>query len=801
MIDCIEDGSILIVPNIIKKKIIKDVRNRFGLKDIKFMNIKEFQRQFYFDFDNKTIYYLMNKYNWKYEICLVYLNNLYYIENKEYSYEKLNFLKNLKEELESNGLIIYNPLFRCGLNGKKVIVYGFSNLNLYYQFMFRDVENFASVNIIDKKSFEYKHSYIYEFNTLEDEVNFVCIKIIELINNGVDINKIKIANINQEYQNTLLKLCDFYHIPIYLEKNISLYSTCIGKYFFECLNKDIQITLDKVLLKYKGYSEEYNLIVDILNKYTWCSDYSLIKDILVYDFKNTYVKEKKRDNQIECLEIKDNIISEDCYVFLMNFNQGNIPIIYKDEDYITDVMKTELGILESTVNLNINEKNNMLKAIKSIKNLTISYKKESSSGSYIVSNLNDDLGLEIINSFTDDYKYSDLYNKIRLTSFIDEFVKYGVISSDLSILNYNYPKLPYLSYSNKFTGISKEKLINYLDNKLLLSYSTIDNFYRCGFRYYLANILKLSIYEDTFMTTLGSLFHYMLESAFNKDDFDIEIDYQRYIDSCDKEFSIKERFFLKKLKKELIFIIDSIKKQMEYCSLENSLFEEKIYIDKSNDMKVTFMGVVDKIIYGNMGDRCIVSIIDYKTGNPQININHTIYGIEMQLPIYLYLVRNSGKFSNVSIAGFYLQKVLNNEILRDYKHTYEELKEGNLKLSGYSNEDISILQHFDSNFTESKVVKSLKTTSKGFASYSKIIDDNKIDKLVDVVDLKINEAITDIKDAKFNINPKRIGKINYGCEFCKFKDICFMTENDVINLKEYKNLEFLGGDDDDTDKA
>ena len=47
----------------------------------------------------------------------------------------------------------------------------------------------------------------------------------------------------------------------------------------------------------------------------------------------------------------------------------------------------------------------------------------------------------------------------------------------------------------------------------------------------------------------------------------------------------------------------------------------------------------------------------------------------------------------------------------------------------------------------------------------------------------------------FDINPKKIGNDNLGCEFCKFKDICFRTEKNIVDLKEYKNLEFLGGDD------
>ena len=48
-----------------------------------------------------------------------------------------------------------------------------------------------------------------------------------------------------------------------------------------------------------------------------------------------------------------------------------------------------------------------------------------------------------------------------------------------------------------------------------------------------------------------------------------------------------------------------------------------------------------------------------------------------------------------------------------------------------------------------------------------------------------------IINANFMINPKRIGNDNVGCQYCHYRDICFMSEKDIVDLKEYKNLEFL----------
>ena len=231
--------------------------------------------------------------------------------------------------------------------------------------------------------------------------------------------------------------------------------------------------------------------------------------------------------------------------------------------------------------------------------------------------------------------------------------------------------------------------------------------------------------------------------------------------------------------------------------MNKAYYEEKIVVDKSKSgMDILFKGFVDKMLTNDSEN--IVSIIDYKTGSPNINLNNAIHGLDLQLLVYVYLARK--KFPEAKIVGFYLQKILNSEISKDYKHTYEALKMDKLKLQGYSNCDTSILEKFDSSYNESKVIKGMRTTSKGLAS-KKVLDDVKIDKLESITEKKIDEAIDGIIKANFSINPKRVGMDNLGCKYCSFKDICFYTEANIENLKEYKNMEFLGGSDNDTSET
>ena len=211
------------------------------------------------------------------------------------------------------------------------------------------------------------------------------------------------------------------------------------------------------------------------------------------------------------------------------------------------------------------------------------------------------------------------------------------------------------------------------------------------------------------------------------------------------------------------------------------MYEKEIIVNVNENLNITFKGFIDKIMYESFNGETIVAIIDYKTGNPNLNINNIPYGLDMQLPVYIYLLKNSNDLNNVKIGGFYLQKILNNTIDRQERIN-------SLKLQGYSNSSENILEKVDSSYMDSKVIKSMKVSNNGFYAYSKVISDENIDKLSNLVKDKINEASLNIIDGKFDINPKEMNGKNIGCNYCKYKDICYMKHKDTIILKELKNI-------------
>ena len=604
---------------------------------------------------------------------------------------------------------------------------------------------------------------------MEEEIEFVARRISYLINSGVEINKIKLTNISNDYINLITKIFNFYNLKINKSNEISIISTVIGKTFYNNLN-----SIEDAINSIDNFKDTntYNKIINICNKYVWCEDINDFKILVEYDLKHTYIESDLYTNMIEVVDYK-NYDFEDEYVFMLGFNQGIIPKIYKDEDYITDNIKP--FYLDNTVLKNKKEKEDVLKSIRNIKNLTITYKLKNSFNTFYPSNLIDELGIEI-KKIKIDYKtsYSNLSDSISFALSIDDLIKYGSLNNNLELLNSNYD-IPYNTYSHSFTGLDKTKLKNYISGlkNFNLSYSSMDNYNRCAFRFYIDKILCLKDNVDQFSVIMGNIYHYILEKVV-KEELDIKEEVYRYIKDNNIELDNSKKFFVERIIKNLDYLISILDKQKKYCSLKNIETEKFVKIPIKDN--INFVGFIDKIIYDVINDNTIASVIDYKTYVKKPSLKYIDSGIGLQLPVYMYLAKNS--YKNIRFVGFYLQN-----IIFDNKEEIE--KEKSLKLIGYTNKEKEILKYFDSNYMESNVIDGIKINKDGnFSSSSlkRMLNDEEINNIIEITEEKINEAIKNILDSKFDINPK-YDKENIGCEFCKYKDLCFMKEYDFEKIE------------------
>ena len=772
------NNKIVIIKDGFKKSLLSLINETSKILNIKIITLSELKKLYYFDYNEETIYYVCNKYNVIDNIAKIYVNNLYYLNDIDD--EKVNFLKRLKDDLDSHGLLLYNDVFKSFLNNKNIILIDLDYIDDFY---LNIINSLKINNNVEKYVFNNKSSKkeLYCASNIEEEIEFVASKICELIKSGIDINDIKLSNIKDNYIYSIKKTFDMFNIPVMLPSSTNLNGSVIIKKFKELYSSNINETIDalKEYIIDSNDNDIYKEVINIINKYSFIDDYNKVKALIFSDLSNIKTKENELLNSVRVVDIENDIISDNNHVFLLGFNEGIIPVNHKDEDYLSDKIKNLLHI-STSYSLNLKNDLNLKNKILNTKNLIVTYSKhDQNSELYISSSYDKDLFIEkelVIN-----YNNSNLYNKIKLVSEKDENNKFGTISDKLILLNNNYDE-KYLSYSNKYDLIDKNELNEFLNNKLLLSYTSLNTYNECAFKYYLDNILRVNKYEDTFEIFVGKLFHKILSECFDGE-YDIDLNWNKYINEAEYDFKESDKFFLSILKNEMHLVVDTIKKQLNYTQLKKTMYEKEIIVNVNEDLHITFKGFVDKIMYEEFNGETVVAIVDYKTGNPNIDINNSYYGLDMQLPIYMYLIKNEIK--NVRIGGFYLQKILNTN-----KNIDDRIN--GLKLQGYSNSDIDVLSKVDSSYVNSDVIKSLKVGNNGFYAYSKIINDDEIDKLYNIVDSKIRETSNNIINAKFDINPKKINDKLKGCNYCKYIDICYKRNEDEVELKEIKNI--FGGE-------
>lgn len=758
-----------------KINILEQLTKEKKFNNNKFFSFKELKKKLFFDYDNRAIFFIMKNYNVNIDIAKIYLENMYFLKNIDD--KKVRFLMDVKKILDENKLLIYNEEFKKYINNQEVIIYGVDELLNQDKLILNGI-NYKVINKENKNN----EVNIYEAKDINEEVEFVVTNICKLINEGKNVNNIKIIA-SKEYNKYLEFYFELFNIPINIESENSFYSSNIASKFLKLYDN---LSIEEAIVKLTN-EKNINDLINIVNKSVLVEDKTLRKEFIIEDLKQYKMKNESYKDAVT-LHLLDEEFSDEDYVFLLGFNIGNYPKIYKDEDFFSDNVKSNLG-LDTSVERNRIEKKKCVNAIKNIHNLIITYnlyngEKVSYPSVLIEENNYNVLKVQIDRSIS----YSRLYSSICYAKDLDNLYKYNDEGKYLSMYQNNL-NISYREFNNKYTKIDKNLLKERLASGFTLSYTSLESFNECGFKYYLSKVMNLDLYLETFKTIIGKIVHHILEIGLESN-IDIELEISKFIKDLDFPFGARESFYIHKLSKELDFLLKYLKEQENFSSLKTYMFEKELCVYKEYDgINVIFKGFIDKVMSTKYNDKEVIAVVDYKTGDKNIKLDTLNYGLNIQLPIYLYLLKKTDEFKDSIIAGFYIERVLNNVFNIDKNKSLEDLKKENLRLQGYTNSNETIISLLDQNYLDGKMVKGLKFKKDGsFYASSKVLSNEDMEKLIITVDEIIDEAIRKIIEGEFFINPKVVNGKNVSCEFCKFKDICFKTKEDEV---------ILGGEEDE----
>ena len=757
----LKDNSIYIVPNPLKIKILKWLALNRGktLYNITFMTKEEFNKHYFYTIKEEAVLYLLKQTGDNLETIRTIISNLYAISlDVVYQDAKLQKLQTILRDLENNNYLEFDSSFKSYIKTKNIIILGYPFLEPFEKKLFKDLK-LELGQVYDN----YKLTTVYKYNSLKEDVIGVATKIRELNLEGVSYKKIFLAGIDTNYSYSLKKIFKMFDIPLnYQEKTVGTSILSIREYLetkdIEMIkNQELKMQVIKIeeALEYAKDSDYYDL---------------LLKEKLA----QVSLSQEKRIDAVnilnEALEIPY-LLDDDEYLFVLGFNQNKIPAIYKDEDYLSDNLKEICG-LNTSIEKNKISKDSVVKSLRTIKNVFLSYKLTTLTSSEAKSSLLTELEVEDLGSYPNNYHLALEYNNYKTASLLDAYYKFHEEKEDFTYLTTHVNSSFYNSYKHDYKKIERE-FVPYN-----LSYSSIDDFAKCPFKYYLKNILKLNTYEESFNQKLGDIFHYVLKESYNSN-FDFDESYKKALSNY--QLTVKDLFFLDNLKKELRFIID-VNKEREQKSFLNCFYGEKKIDIKLNSL-VTLKGFIDKVLYKNKDGKDYYIVVDYKTGNVTLNLDYLKDGLYMQLPFYIYLITKGKLFTNPTFVGFFYQMLLQNS--KD-----EEEAKKNLRLVGYASSDLDRLYYLDEDYERDSFVKGLGLTKDGnLKTRSKVLSDEELESVLKTIDEVIEKTINNIDQSNFEIAPKIIKDKNISCEFCPYQDICFKDPTDYIYLTNKEEVE------------
>lgn len=761
----------IIAPYAMHKSLLKAFRAHDSFIDVKLIDKNNLVSSFYEEVDSRAIKEIMIGEKVLDDVALEIFNFLPFI-NENISNSKVRYLMQVKSKIASLGLLKKDPYYAQLIEGKAVEIYGYSPLDnelitilnaLGCQFVFHQETQV-------KKGCE-----LVTYSSVFDEVLACLNEVAELLDKGVGYDDIYIYCADKNY---------FYYLDRFQQDfgfriNIPQRRTFFSQNFTSEILKEYHLNRD------------FGKVTDFINQLDISQDnknslFQIIDEVrderfafeeqyqyLVSVCKKRYLNEDIYSPAINL--ITEPIKIENAHIFVLGFHEGLFPISYQDNDYLTDDIKSELGLTTSLEKGKISSDTLHLFFAQN-NEFRFSFGERFSNNYFYPSPFAKLWNMEVRRGVLPKIYYSKIYAELALAAQKDLDKYFHEKSDDFFALN-SVVSIPYDSYDNEFTGA---KVFN-LEKRLKHSYSRMKVYHACPFQYFASVALKLDPFENSFHLCLGNIAHHIFQDI-QEDGFDFESSYRRayQIENQSYPFSIAEQVLLNQLKKDIKVAVEAIGLHQSKMSHPRFYMEENLSFDLDNQTVVE--GKIDKIV---ITDDRYMFLLDYKTGKESFSPSLVQFGSSFQLPTYALLVSQSEKFNHYELAGLFIHHVIPDSIKRQMKE--DALVPTYLKLDGYVVDDIMAVKSIDTTFgepgSESSFIKSLRLKKDGtFDAKSRKQSKEYFRSLADEARCLFIDGNKKIRENQFPVRPQFLDKEG-PCKYCSFRDICYVKNEQKVYPK------------------
>ncbi len=381
----------------------------------------------------------------------------------------------------------------------------------------------------------------------------------------------------------------------------------------------------------------------------------------------------------------------------------------------------------------------------------------------------------------------EFYPRTRMSAFSEigslNETDFDTVSSSLIDNEIYSTRIKHLKKPDSFDdfSISEKNAKALFTDRLYLSASKFDTYHSCRFMYLLRYGLKVGKLKKADLNALqrGTVAHYVFEKMIEhfgkglaeldeaeiskQTDLLIE-EYFKGITEANIVFTPKFLFMLSNISTSIKRVLLHISNEFKQSDFEPNFCEFEISSEgqipelvlTSNQGKVILTGKIDRVdSYKNA-----IRIVDYKTGKKSFELSDILYGLNMQMLIYLYALIKNGKdvFPDAEPAGIL------------YMPAKSRTDEDKLAMNGLICDDPDIYTAMEKE-NNGKFIPKFK---KGTSSY---IDKSAFPLIFNHIENLMCKMQEDLLKGDFLPNPTDTVKKG-ACDYCDFASICRMSDKE-----------------------
>lgn len=356
--------------------------------------------------------------------------------------------------------------------------------------------------------------------------------------------------------------------------------------------------------------------------------------------------------------------------------------------------------------------------------------------------------------------------------------------------------------------ISEEICEKLFGENLRLSASKIEVYNKCPLSYFCSYILGIHKLQKAELDNLqrGTVVHFVLEKVIGKFgenfaeakafEIDTAVDetMSEYLKTiCGYEFlkSFNFKFIYSEMAKTLKILLNFIAEQFKNSDFVPVEYELDINTDEGKipslvlkfmgDNSAVLNGQIDRVDVLRLNDgRELVRVVDYKTNSKEFHLSDVLYGQNLQMLIYLYVLCNvdGSAYKNMEPAGI---------LYMPSKRGTETSSDSNgLMMNGMILDDAEVIRAMDKEEKGRFVFK--KSTRDRINNPTITAEDFNV--IFNFLEKKIKDTATQIRKGIFDLKPCD-GRSDSACKYCDFKSVCATEddfEHDAVTSEHYTQI-------------